>query len=59
MTNTSYEAITGSSIAFYLNSEEDTPIYSGEGSTLAIGETVTKTYTIPENVLEGEEERHL
>jgi len=55
MTNTSYEAITGSSIAFYLNSEEDTPIYSGEGSTLAIGETVTKTYTIPENVLEGEE----
>ena len=55
MTNTGYEAITGSSIAFYLNSEEDTPIYSGEGSTLAIGETVTKTYTIPENVLEGEE----
>ena len=54
MTNTGYEAITDSSIAFYLNSEEDTPIYSGEGSALAVGETVTKTYTIPENVLEGE-----
>ena len=54
MTNTGHEAITGSSIAFYLNSEEDTPIYSGEGSALAVGKTVTKTYTIPENVLEGE-----
>ena len=54
MTNTGYEAITGSSIAFYLNSEEDTPIYSGEGSALAVGKIVTKTYTIPENVLEGE-----
>ena len=55
MTNTGYEAITSSSIAFYLNSEEDAPIYSGEGSALAVGETVTKTYTIPENVLDGEE----
>lgn len=55
MTNTGYEAITGSSIAFYLNSEEDTPIYSGEGPALPVGETVTKTYTIPENVLDGEE----
>lgn len=55
MTNTGYEAITGSSIAFYLNSEEDTPIYSGEGPALPVGETVTKTYTIPANALEGEE----
>ena len=55
MTNTGYEAITGLSIAFYLNSEEDTPIYSGEGPALPVGETVTKTYTIPANALEGEE----
>ena len=55
MTNTGYEAITDSSIAFYLNSEEDAPIYSGEGPALPVGETVTKTYTIPANALEGEE----
>ena len=30
-------------------------IYSGEGPALPVGETVTKTYTIPENVLDGEE----
>ena len=55
MTNSGYETITGSSIAFYLNSEEDAPIYSGEGVVLSVGETVTKTYTIPADVLEGEE----
>lgn len=55
MTNSGYEAITDSSVAFYLNSEEDAPIYSGEGQALAVGETVTKTYTIPEDALEGEE----
>lgn len=55
MTNSGYEAITGSSVTFYLNSEEDAPIYSGEGVVLSVGETVTKTYTIPADVLEGEE----
>lgn len=55
MKNCGYEAITGSSIAFYLNSEEDEPIYSGEGPALLVGETVTKTYTIPADALEGEE----
>ena len=55
MMNSGYEAITESSIAFYLNSEENTPIYSGEGPALAVGETVTKTYTIPADKLEGEE----
>ncbi len=55
MTNSGYEAITGSSIVFYLNSEEDAPIYSDEGPALPVGETVTKTYTIPADALEGEE----
>lgn len=54
MTNSGYEAITDSAVAFYLNSEEDAPIYTCEGLSISAGDTIEKIYTIPKDVLKEE-----
>ena len=49
--NSGYESVADSTLEFYLDSEENTPIYSCKGPVVPAGKTITKSYTIPEQVL--------
>ena len=49
--NNGYESVTDSTLEFYLDSEENTPIYSCKGPVVPIGKTITESYTIPEQAL--------
>ena len=49
--NSGYESVTDSTLEFYLDSEENTPIYSCKGPVVPVGKTITENYTIPEQAL--------
>ena len=49
--NSGYESVAESTLEFYLDSEENTPIYSCKGPVVPVGKTITKSYTIPEHIL--------